>query len=143
MADLGTLTTKKGGDRVAPAYTVAGWLSGAAPAITLDYWKHRTGARRIASWAISPGTRDNGSDIDVSGTITGSVKEGATAIPYCWVHLYYRPTGERISSTKTDASGNFTFTGLQASQSLYFAVALDPDGGTTYNALVYDRVSPS
>lgn len=140
MADLGTLTTKKGGERVSPAYAISGWLSGVAQTVTID---HRARPRMIPRWAINPSTRENGSDIDVSGSITGSVKEGLTAIPYCTVHLYYRPSGERIAGTITDSSGNFTFTGLQASVSQYFVVALDPDGGTTYNALIYDRVSPS
>lgn len=115
MANLGTLTTKLG----------------------LDIRR-----RVIPIHAAGYPYKDNGSDVPVNGSITGNVKDGVNNIIYGWVHLYYRPTGEKISSARTDSSGNFTFYDLQYNQSLYFVVALDPDGGNQYNALIYDRVAP-
>lgn len=139
MADLGTLTTKKGGDRCAPAYKVPGWLSGKAAPISVNHWKKS--GRPVPFWTLSP-TQPISLAVSVAGIISGTVKEGAVAVPYSWVHLYYRPSGEKISSIKTDVAGNFSFSGLEVDQSKYFVVALDPDGGTVYNALIYDRVVP-
>lgn len=140
MANLGTLTTAKGG-RSAPAYIVPGWPSGLAPSFSVN--AYRMPRRRIATWAISPVTRANGSDIDVSGSITGSVKQGAAAIPFCFVRCYYRPNGMLIDQLQCDAAGLFTFTGLEVGAGKYFVLAFDPDGSPVQNALVYDWVVPS
>ena len=114
MADLGTLTT-------------------------VDLFK-LTG-KRVAEWATSPAA-PLAVAIDTTGTLSGIVTEGGTEVPFCVVRLYYRPTGQLIAQTHSDADGLFTFTGLQVGVANYYALALDPDGGTQYNAVIFDRLSP-
>ena len=78
-----------------------------------------------------------------NGKIAGVVLEGATPVPSCTVRLYDRPTGALLSSEVTGVHGNFLFSGLDETLTTnYFVVAFDPDGGTQYNAIVFDRLSP-
>lgn len=93
-------------------------------------------------WADSPFTPIGSNAIGVSGSITGVVKEGITNLNRAVVYLYYRPTGYLIAKVLTDQNGQFQFNGLDVNKNDYFVVALDPDGGTQYNALIYDRVTP-
>lgn len=75
--------------------------------------------------------------------LSGVVMDSGTAVPYAAVRLYYRPTGVLIARARTDASGYFIFRGLdQADTGNFQVVALDPEGGTQYNALVLDRLTP-
>jgi len=60
---------------------------------------------------------------NASGSITGSVQVLGTAQAYKKVHLYWRDTGEKIKTTLTDASGNFSFTELDVNTNKYFVVA--------------------
>lgn len=84
-----------------------------------------------------------------NGTIAGIVTEGGIPVPFATVYCYFRRTGERIAGGRCDASGNFTFSGLDPTtpsdpdDGKYFVVALDHAGGSRYNALIYDRVVPS
>lgn len=77
------------------------------------------------------------------GVLAGTVTENGTPIPYALVAVYYRPTMQLITAARCDASGNFSVPRLDpADTQAYFVVAFDPDGGTLYNALIYDRVTP-
>lgn len=97
--------------------------------------------KMVAGWAASP-TAPLAAAIDTTGTLSGLVTEGGTGVPFCVVRLYYRPTGQMIAQTHSDSGGLFTFTGLQVGVADYYVLALDPDGGTQYNAVIFDRLSP-
>lgn len=127
-------------------YSVPSWWTGSAasnPKVLSDgkavdrvtlvpYWE------ATSSWFPVP----------VTGTLYGVVLENGVPVPYAKVYLYFRRTGERISTTLTNPDGSFSFIGLDPTtpadpdQGKYFIVALDPDGGVRYNALIYDRVVP-
>jgi hypothetical protein len=78
----------------------------------------------------------------VSGTISGVVTDGGTPVSRCVVRLYYRATGAYVRSTFTDSSGAFSFTGLDtADTKAFFCIAFDPEGGTQYNAIIFDRLT--
>jgi hypothetical protein len=78
-----------------------------------------------------------------AGKIAGTVREGATPVAACTVRLYDRTTGNLISSQSTGAYGEFLFSALDETQTEnFFVVALDPAGGTQYNAMIYDRLTP-
>lgn len=77
------------------------------------------------------------------GKIAGVVLEGATPVPQAKVGVFYRRDMHLIRTTRTNQYGVFVFTQLEeALGDNYFVVALDPDGGTQYNAIVFDRLSP-
>ena len=78
-----------------------------------------------------------------AGKIAGTVREGATPVAACTVRLYDRTTGALISSQSTGTYGEFLFSALDETQTEnFFVVALDPAGGTQYNAMIYDRLTP-
>lgn len=80
--------------------------------------------------------------VNTQGVISGVVNENATPVSRCAVRLYYRSTGAFIRSTFTDASGAFSFSGLDPSDiQAYTCVAFDPEGGVQYNAVIFDRLT--
>lgn len=77
-----------------------------------------------------------------NGKIAGVVLEGITPQVGSTVRLYDRATGALLNSQTTNQWGAFLFDTLDETLSVgYFVVAFDPDGGTQYNALVYDRLT--
>ena len=77
------------------------------------------------------------------GYISGTVLVEGLPAPYAVVRLYYRPTGTLLYSTRCDAGGNFSFTRLADLQSEnHYVVALDPEGGYSYNAKIFDKLKP-
>jgi hypothetical protein len=77
----------------------------------------------------------------MGSTLSGNVKVGGVNQANSPVYLYYRPTGKLIKATKTDVSGNFSFSLLDANDAqAYFAVAITDDAGD-YNALIYDKLT--
>lgn len=97
--------------------------------------------KRAPYWAASP-TKPVAASVDSNGTLSGAVKEAGVAVPYAVVRLYYRPNGILIDQALCDASGLFSFSGIEEGVSDYYVIALDPDGGTQYNAVIFDRLSP-
>lgn len=91
----------------------------------------------VAPWAYD--TRSMLS-IDATGSLSGKVQVESIDTPNIQVRLYYRPTGQIIKSTFTNSSGVWTFEGLETGSDDYYVLAVDPDGGTSYNVVVYDRV---
>ena len=130
MADLGTLLTAVGtGKR---AYAVVNW----APA---------TGTIAMRNPIPYGGVRFKDTRLQSSataGTLSGTVKEAGTPVANCVVRVYERASSFFIAETLTNAAGEFTFTGLRQGVGDYYVIALDPDGGTLYNALIFDRVAP-
>ena len=77
------------------------------------------------------------------GQISGVVLVEGLPSPYAVVRLYYRPTGVMISQLKCKADGTFMFEGLADLQSEnHYVVALDPEGGYSYNAKIFDKLKP-
>lgn len=78
-----------------------------------------------------------------AGIIGGTVIENSLPVPYALVRVYYRVTGALVAGTRADANGVFLVDGLDpVDLNNYYAVALDPDGGVLYNALIFDRLTP-
>ena len=78
-----------------------------------------------------------------NGSISGTVTENSVPVPRCIVKLYFRSTGDYIEQQITSAAGTFTFTGISTAETNgFFVVALDPDGGVQYNAIIFDRLTP-
>ena len=80
--------------------------------------------------------------LPATGVIAGAVTENSVAVPGCMVGLYHRPSGHLVDRTRTDASGLYSFTGLEQDDGgNYFVVAHDLEGGVIYNALIFDRLT--
>ena len=56
---------------------------------------------------------------DTTGAIRGHVEADAERIPFAIVHLYYNPTGEKISTTVANENGEFEFLGLTVGSTQY------------------------
>lgn len=115
-------------------------ITGHARSIARYHNGHRWWARQV-----TPG---HGSSADpgasMAGYFSGTVTENGSAVSFARVFVFHRKTGICTTATWTDASGNFAATGLDDLDSLnYFVVALDPDGGTQYNAIIFDRLTPA
>ena len=133
MADLGTIGTYTGlGTRT---------VGTTPPASTTIVSSQLNYVRAIQSYRSSLAMSEWGS-IDASGTLTGYVTENGDPVPYCVVNCYWRDTGVLVARTYADADGMFQFLLLDPNVNKYFVVALDPDGGTQYNAQIYDRLAP-
>jgi hypothetical protein len=80
--------------------------------------------------------------VGVTGTLSGTVAENGVGVVGAMVCCYYRKTGYFIARTFTTAGGAFSFSGLDTSDAgAYYVVALDPDTGVQYNALIFDRLT--
>jgi hypothetical protein len=80
---------------------------------------------------------------NTSGTLSGVVSDNGTPVSHALVRCYYRPGGQLIASTWTASDGSFSFPGLDATDTTaFFVIAFDPDGGTQYNAIIFDRLTP-
>lgn len=80
--------------------------------------------------------------VSLAGSLSGSVLESGTPVPNCVVRCYERTSGLLAAEVKTDANGLFSIPGMQRLSDDYYVIALDPDGGAVYNALIFDRVVP-
>lgn len=73
------------------------------------------------------------------GKIKGVTKKLGTNYAKCLIQLLHRNSGVIVDKTRSDASGNYSFSGLKKS-TLYFIVAHDP--ASQYNAVIQDMVIP-
>jgi hypothetical protein len=137
-----SLVVVRGGFVDASSYRDAGWQSGLAAA---RGFRHLSLSSRFAVTEWIGGSYVS---IPSNGVINGQVLEGVSPVPYARVMCYNRLTGELIAKVIADASGYFSIHGVDptppAAPDLgkYFVVALDPQGGVLYNALIADRVVP-
>lgn len=77
-----------------------------------------------------------------NGALTGYVLDGGSPVSRCMVRVYHRASGALIRSVLTANDGSFSVPGLDPTPSKeYFAVAFDPEGGTQYNAMIFDRLT--
>lgn len=83
---------------------------------------------RTSWWSSSPLLNDTG------GTLSGSFVAANRAI----VWLIHKPSKQLIATTMCDASGNFSFTGLDRSVDDYLVVTANEPGA----AMTFDRVTP-
>lgn len=109
--------------------------------VTFELVDNNTFSQTIPIWAVD-GIRTL-NDIGVTGTLSGKVQVEGVDAPYINVRLYYRPTGQMIKQMYTDVNGEWSFDGLETGSNDYYVLAIDPDGGTQYNVVVYDRVEPT
>lgn len=133
MADLGTLTVVATISTRA-AYTIPGWdLSNpitrtALPAINrgaLPVW-----AQPVLS-ALP---------VLISGSISGTVSNGATPVVGYQVRCYYRRTGYAVATAITDANGAYQFVNLDPTDQ-YMIVAVDAANAS--NAVIQDYAVPT
>lgn len=115
----------------------------AAAAIdTGDSWiKHGGASVRIAP--LMHNLRDvRLTGVPIAGALLGSVHEAGVPVPNCVVRVYERKSGAMVAEVRTDAAGLFAVPGVRKGSDDHYAIALDPDGGALYNALIFDRVIP-
>lgn len=79
---------------------------------------------------------------DTPGILSGQLHTAVSIDANHIVRLYYRPTGYMIDQVRTDVNGMFTFTKNidKAEQGNYYIIAFDLN--STYNAVVYDLLTP-
>lgn len=78
------------------------------------------------------------------GTISGTVKENGVPIPFVPLLLIHRLAeyDPVLARGWSGPDGTFSFTGLEKSE-VYCVVALDLPGGVSYNAIIYDKLTPT
>jgi hypothetical protein len=77
--------------------------------------------------------------IDMSGTLSGTVKEAGILQADALVSVYYRRNGNFIARVRTDINGAWSVSGLDKSVADYYAVAQTEN---SYNAIIYDKLTP-
>lgn len=132
----------------------AGYAYTANTATTITRYTSADVTTRVASrtaaayFAAATETTGPYTAIPTNGVVNGQVLEGTTPVPYARVMAYNRASGELIRKAICDANGYFAMPGFDPrtpaapDQGKYFVVALDPQGGVLYNALIADRVVP-
>ena len=74
---------------------------------------------------------------NVAGRISGTVKISGVTAPGVVVRLYYRDNGNLIEQAISDASGDYSFAGLDtAALNAYYVVFIDPKTSSPYNYTV-------
>lgn len=81
----------------------------------------------------------------IDRVIDGVVREGdgpsAPIVARCEMRLLHRASSTFIARTQTDISGYFLFRDVPYELYGYTVIALDPDGGVMYNAVIFDRLT--
>lgn len=134
MADLGAIGFARGSSAKG---TGSAPPSGASPTL----YRNLGSRVRVPLYRTSAATSEWGA-LDATGTLSGTVKEGGTPVPYAVVFCYWRVTGALVAKTVCDAAGAFSFTELDKNSDQYLVVGIDPAGGTQYNAQAYDLLTP-
>lgn len=104
-------------------------------------------SRHIQVWSTRPMTNWNTVPAQiylnhVPGTISGTLKTSVVIDANHIVRLYYRPTGYMIDQVRTDVNGTFTFNKDIDKQEIgnYYVMAFDLNN--SFNAVVYDLLTP-
>ena len=134
MADLGTLTVI-----AASEAEIAKLIF---PHMSVTPWEvpDETALRFVPSLVF--GEASSLIHLDNSGYIAGTVANNTDWLNGVRVDLYHKPSGTRIGSTVTYSYGDFVFAELVRIPEGFFAVAFDPAGGESFNALIFDRLTP-
>jgi hypothetical protein len=112
-------------------------------------WQYNTGTLPINLWPVVPAilkTAPQGSHFNdgmaTNGSITGKVTVATVAQVDVAVCLIWRQTKQIIGMVRTDANGDYTFTGLDPTKAESYAViAFDLEAGTDYNIGRQDRLT--
>jgi hypothetical protein len=136
MADLGAITSNTNSD-VSRVYAFYPGFNG--PTDVPSVFR-----RKVPNWI-------GGYVLDIlqtphTGTITGTVTETIDSVEFPvkrWVRLHHRHSGTLIAAMYSDENtGQFSFDGLNPSD-LYYVIALDNlADANTYNALIFDNLTP-
>ena len=101
---------------------------------------------RLPWWEADPASGCAGPlflSIDRGGTLSGVASiDGGTPLKNAVVHLYLRDAAVLIDKQLTGASGEFAFDGLNRNKSDYMIVVYQSRYWPTYNAQVFDRLTP-
>jgi hypothetical protein len=77
----------------------------------------------------------------VDGSMSGTVTENGLPVANAVVMAFERFNGLCVARVYSKADGTFVLpTVFTKSDRHYFVVAFDPEGGVSYNALVYDKI---
>lgn len=75
------------------------------------------------------------------GYFTGIVTENGAPVPYAVVVVFDRAVYKPLARVLTNSSGEFTTPSIfDKTAADFFAVAFDPAGGVSYNAIIYDKL---
>lgn len=77
-----------------------------------------------------------------NGIITGSAAEDSSPKASCRISLYDRTTNKVIARTVSDSSGGYAINNIDSAVNDYYIIAVDDDGATKKNAMIYDYVQP-
>lgn len=89
-------------------------------------------------WLNYQGTTDL-INYDVTGTLSGTVKESGILQANAIVSVYYRGNGNLVARVITDSNGAWSVPNLDKSIAGYYAVAQTE---SAYNAIIYDKLTP-
>jgi hypothetical protein len=79
--------------------------------------------------------------VGYSGYFSGYVYEGvSTTISGATIYMYESDTGEYLGSTTSSGDGGFYIETIYSGS--HFLVCQDPEGGETYNDLIYGQMFP-
>lgn len=104
--------------------------------IVVTYVDNRVSQENTTPWV---GDNTSWKTTDRSGTLSGVVKLSGTIEPNSVVHLYYRVTGERIATFRSNAIGEYSFSGLDKNSSKYYLVFITEED---FNTLTFDKLTP-
>jgi hypothetical protein len=77
------------------------------------------------------------------GNLSGVVLyPGSAPAALAKVFAFNRKTGAIAGAVFADEDGSFNMSGVAITSDGVLVVAIDPDGGTSYNAVVFDKVLP-
>lgn len=137
MAALGTLDTRWSNTAYIRKLSVYAATNAAATGA-------RTSLVASGSWLVyTRGALASGSYIinPTLGYIAGTVTELTVPVANAMVVAYDRRSLLPVAKTFSNADGTFQFKSIfDVAYRDYFVVAFDPEGGTSYNALIYDKV---
>lgn len=79
----------------------------------------------------------------LNGDLSGAVSAGGSPVVGAKLYLYWRASMQMIARAFTDASGNYSFSGIANTGSPdYTILAFDPAGGTQYNDQIMSLLTP-
>lgn len=101
--------------------------------------------RVLPTWAFDvrnyfPNTLTPSIGVNVSGSITGTVKENGNPVAGKLVGLYYRPSMQLIMSLRSGVAGAYSFTGLEPGSTDYFIIAIN-NKPLQFDAVVHDTIT--
>jgi hypothetical protein len=144
VADLGTLTTLQASENISLSKRRV-FIARSGGIITRSYLDGLSACMTSQTWSVLSSPSSNGEKLLiplVEGTISGAVTTGGVEDVDYLVYLFYRPTGYLIASTKTSSTGTFSFSTHLNQNEIQNYTIIAFDLTKTYNAVVYDLLTP-